>query len=91
MFKWGIEQQIIASVCILVLAALWGAVGFVRRGVEEERRQFEHGQDYDPRHVRLANVHTRQDIVLVCYLLNWVVGLLIASTALIAAHVLHHW
>ena len=48
----------------------WEAIGFVDRGVQEEQGQFEHGQDYDPRRVRLAIVHARQDIVGLYFLLG---------------------
>ena len=69
----------------------WEAIGFVDRGVQEEQGQFEHGQDYDPRRVRLAIVHARQDIVGLYFLLGQVVGMLGLLTALVAAHVIHHW
>ena len=69
----------------------WEAIGFVDRGVQEEQGQFEHGQDYDPRRVRLAIVHARQDIVGLYFLLGRVVGMLGLLTALVAAHVIHHW
>lgn len=91
MFEWEFNQQIIVVVCIVLVAVFWGAVRFVDRGIEHERRQFEAGQDYDARHVRLSTVHARQDIMLLCHLTYWVVGLLVVLTALVAAHVFHHW
>ena len=68
-----------------------GAEHFVDRGIENERGQFESGQDFDERHVRLAAVHTRQDLSLMCYLTYWVVWTLVVLNVLVGAHVLHHW
>jgi hypothetical protein len=75
----------------MALIYLWQSTGFVDRGVKEERGQFEAGQDYDPRHVRLAVVHARQDIVGLYYLLSGVFICLAVLTALVAVHVGRHW
>jgi hypothetical protein len=55
-------------------------------GVQFEQRQFQDGQDYDPRRVRLATVHARRDIVGLYYLMSWIVEMLAVLTGLIAAH-----
>ena len=89
--EWGIKEQMTALVCFVLIVAFLHAIGFVNRGIEEERRQFAHDQDYDPRHVRLATVHARQDIMLLSYLMYWVVGLLAVLTGVVGANVIHHW
>jgi len=43
------------------------ALRFVDGGIREEERQEADGQDYSEQRVRLATVHTRQDVVLMCY------------------------
>jgi hypothetical protein len=39
-----------------------------------ENEKYEKGLDYDARQVRLAIVHTRQDISGFCYLMEWAVN-----------------
>jgi len=85
------EWWVAVAIFGFVMASLWQCAGFVDRGVREEEGQFSSGQDYDPRRVRLATVHTRQDIVGLFYMLSTAVICLGAVTALIAAHVIHHW
>jgi hypothetical protein len=46
----------------------WSNLRLHAAGIEEERRQFEDGQDFDPRRVRLATVHKRQDIAALYHL-----------------------
>jgi hypothetical protein len=91
MWHWGIGELIGVVVCLVLIVVGWQGIGFVNRSTEEEERQFEHDQDFDPRRVRLATVHTRQDIAYLCYLMNWVVNLLAVLTGLVAAYVIQHW
>lgn len=77
--------------CLGFVYVIWQASGFSDRGIKEEQAQFDAGQDYDPRRVRLATVQARQDIVLLCYLMYWVVGLLFVLAALVGTYVMHHW
>jgi hypothetical protein len=69
----------------------WSNLRLHAAGIEEERRQFEDGQDFDPRRVRLATVHTRQDVAPLYHLVSWAVYMLVVLTALAGAHVRHHW
>lgn len=58
-------------------------------GVENEK--YEKGLDYDERQVRLAIVHTRQDMSGLCQVVMWGVTLLAVLNILLAIHVYHHW
>lgn len=78
------------------------AIAFVERNRDRVREQFENGQDYDARMVRLSTVYTREDVALLCFLANqmltllqtfyWLVGWFMAATILLLGVGLwHRW
>jgi len=77
------------------LALIWlltrETTRLVDRGVQFEQARIAGGLDYEDRHVRVATVHTRHDIIGLYHLANLVVCLLVILTTLIAVHVVHHW
>jgi hypothetical protein len=85
------EWAILGAALVALVGLNWSAARFVGGGVEYERQQLAGGLDYDARHVRVATVHARQDIIGLYHLASLAISLLVLLTALVAIHVVHHW